>query len=106
MEPESQPAVEKVPLAAPAPAANPANTLHHARPARQEGRDFDWVFIGPQGLRAGWSIVLFCAMYYFFRTVVGSLFLAAGLVSETSSDSAAVLLGERFPFLPCSALPR
>jgi hypothetical protein len=100
MEPELQPAVKKAPLAAPAPAANPAKTLHSARPAGQQARDFDWIFIGPQGLRAGWSIVLFVAMYYFFRMVVGSLFFAAGLVSESGSDSAAaVLVGELIPFL-------
>ena len=100
MEPKLQPAVEKVPLAAPAPAATPPNTLENTPPSRQEVRDFDWVFIGPQGLRAGWSILVFASLYYFFRLIIGSLFFAAGLVSETNSDSAgAVLLGEMIPFL-------
>ncbi len=99
MEPEAQPAVEKVPLAAPASVAEPARqaakTLHDGR----ELRDFEWAFIGPHGLRAGWSIVLFAALYYLFRSVVGTLFFAAGLVSETNGDSAAaVLVGELIPF--------
>jgi hypothetical protein len=99
MEPEAQPAVEKVPPAAPAPVADPARQAAGTPQDARELRDFEWAFIGPHGLRDGWSILLFASLYYLFRSVIGTLFFAAGLVSETNSDSAAaVLVGELIPF--------
>ena len=99
MEPEAQPAVEKVPLAAPAPVADPARQAARTPQDARELRDFEWAFIAPHGLRAGWSILLFAALYYLFRSVVGTLFFAAGLVGESNGDSAAaVLVGELIPF--------
>jgi hypothetical protein len=91
MQPELQPAVEETPQAAPAvDAPQPA-----PRPSPRQARDFDWVFIGPHGLRAGWSILLFAGLYYLFREVIGTLFFAAGLVHDTPVDSAgAFLVGE------------
>jgi hypothetical protein len=100
MDPELQPAVEKAPLAAVAPVADPARQPASAPQGARELRDFDWAFIGPHGLRAGWSILLFASLYYLFRSVVGTLFFAAGLVSESNNQSAAaVLVGELIPFL-------
>ncbi|MGB8028178.1 MAG: CPBP family intramembrane glutamic endopeptidase [Terracidiphilus sp.] len=99
MQPESQPVVEE------APPATPADGSRHSAPPRE--RDFDWVFIGPHGLRAGWSVLLFAGLYYLFREVVGTLFFAAGLIHEALADSAgAVLVGEFVPFLSliCAAL--
>jgi membrane protease YdiL (CAAX protease family) len=92
MEPELRPAVEEE--SQPAPTPNPA-----PHPSPQHDRDFDWVFIGPHGLRAGWSILLFAALYYLFREVIGTLFFATGLVHDTPADSAAaVLVAELVPF--------
>ena len=85
MEPELRPAVEEE--SQPAPTPNPA-----PHPSPQHDRDFDWVFIGPHGLRAGWSILLFAALYYLFREVIGTLFFATGLVHDTPADSAAAVL--------------
>ena len=92
MEPELRPAVEEE--SQPAPTPNPA-----PHPSPQHDRDFDWVFIGPHDLRAGWSILLFAALYYLFREVIGTLFFATGLVHDTPADSAAaVLVAELVPF--------
>ncbi len=69
-------------------------------PELSEHRGFDWVLIGPRGLRAGWSILLFAAMYYLFRLVVGTVFFTVGLVSDTSDNSAiSMLSGELIPLL-------
>jgi hypothetical protein len=94
MEPELQPAVEEH-----RPAF--AEEAGHLPPAPlQHGRDFDWVFIGPHGLRVGWSILLFAGLYYLFREVVGTLFFMAGLIHDSPADSAAgVLIEELVPFL-------
>jgi membrane protease YdiL (CAAX protease family) len=86
MEPESHPEVEGVPATSP----------HVPRPHR----DLDSVFIGPYGLRAGWSILLFAGLYYLLREIIGTLFYAAGLIHDTPPDSAgAVLIAEFVPFL-------
>ncbi|MGA2909732.1 MAG: hypothetical protein ABSE36_18680, partial [Terracidiphilus sp.] len=89
MKPELQPAMdEQRPTSADAAPRSP-------QPSPQHGRDFDWVFIGPQGLRVGWSLLLFAGLYYLSREVVGALFFAAGLIHDTPADSAgAVLIGE------------
>jgi membrane protease YdiL (CAAX protease family) len=74
------------------PPAIPGSPQHH--------RDLDSVLIGPHGLRAGWSILLFAALYYFFREIVGTFFYAAGLIHDTPPDSAgAVSIAEFVPFL-------
>jgi uncharacterized protein len=89
MEPHPQPAVED------------------SHPTPHPHRDLDTVFIGPHGLRIGWSILLFAALYYLFREIIGTLFYAAGLIHDTPPDSAsAVLIAEFVPFLAlvCAAL--
>ena len=69
-------------------------------PAPRPHRDLDSIFFGPHGLRAGWCILLFAALYYLFREVIGTLFYAAGLIHDTPPDSAgAVLIAEFVPFL-------
>jgi membrane protease YdiL (CAAX protease family) len=94
MEPELKPAMDEQ---RPAPAGVSPRSPH---PAPPHDRDFDWVFIGPHGLRVGWCLLLFAGLYYLFREVVGTLFFAAGLVHDTPADSAAaVLIGELVPFL-------
>jgi hypothetical protein len=71
----------------------------HSRNGR-ERNSFDWFFVGPNGLRAGWSILLFYGIFYFFRLFVGSVFFSAGLIGETMDNSARfVLIAELIPFL-------
>jgi len=69
----------------------------------RQTREPDWIeriFVGPQGLRAGWSILLFYGMYYVFRVVLGTIFFSTGLVGETMDDSAgAILIEDLIPFL-------
>ena len=61
---------------------------------------FDWIFIGPEGLRAGCSILLFYGLYWLFRIVVGTIFYGAGLVGDTVGDSApSVFFVELIPFI-------
>jgi len=100
METENQPSPSQEPSVASAAAAEPGCEPAATPLREQERHDFDWFLIGPQGLRAGWSILLFTALYYVFRMVVGILFFTFGLVSENSGISAAsVLVGEMIPLL-------
>ena len=55
-------------------------------------RDFDWILIGPHGLRAGWSILLFAATFYLFRLVLETACYAAGLVDESSAHTPAGMM--------------
>ena len=69
MEPENQPP------ATAAPAANhaePVVTPGSPEPASAEEpyRGLRWIFIGPQGLRAGWSVAIFFLLFYPFNFVI------------------------------------
>ncbi|HEY1766957.1 MAG TPA: CPBP family intramembrane glutamic endopeptidase [Terracidiphilus sp.] len=58
------------------------------------------VFIGPDGLRAGWSVLLAYCLFYLFRLVIGTFFVSAGLVDDDSGFRAtSALLLEMIPFL-------
>lgn len=77
MEPENQPQPHQEPLPETAPEANPSPEPPALKP---ESRQFAWsrrVFIGPQGLRAGWSAVMFIILSILFLmamvTIVGAL---------------------------------
>jgi uncharacterized protein len=62
---------------------------------------FDRVFVGPHGLRAGWSILLFYLIYYYIlRNVIGTVFFTVGLVGDSIDGSAySVLMAELIPLL-------
>ena len=65
-----------------------------------EPHGFEWFLVGPHGLRVGWSILLFYLMYHLFRIIVGTIFYSAGLIGETSDDSASsVIIAELIPFI-------
>lgn len=66
---------------------------------QKEPRDFDWIFVGPHGLRAGWSILTFYLLYYLFRVVVATIFYSAGLIGENIDGSPRIVLTtELIPF--------
>jgi uncharacterized protein len=97
MEPELQHRIEETP---PASALGPAQEPENHPQARFSEDFFDSIFIGPHGLRAGWSILLFYAMYYIFRILIGTVFYSAGLIGETVDASASgVLILELIPFI-------
>jgi uncharacterized protein len=92
MEPGLQPDVkspaENRSSAGPDPMRQPAITRHDAyKPDR-----FESILVGPEGLRAGWSILLFAASFYFFRLILGTILFSTGLVGEPGVDSAASVL--------------
>lgn len=95
-----QPKVEEPPEAAsilpPEAAHEPGTDWRRAnRPD-----SFDWFLIGPRGLRAGWSILIFAAAFYFFEMFIGTIIFSLGLVDEKGIDSVAfILLGEFSAFL-------
>jgi hypothetical protein len=45
------------------------------------------LLVGPQGLRAGWSILLFVAAFYLFRLIVQNVLFAAGVIRGVNIES-------------------
>jgi uncharacterized protein len=94
MTPE-QPGSAEEPAPAPALPPTPESGNHFSAPDRE---GFDWIFIGPHGLRVGWSILFFYVLYYVFRVVIATIYFATGLVGETMDDSAPfILITESIP---------
>ena len=99
MEPELQRRIDEAPPV-PSGAPEPPPEPQKYQQIRRGERDFDWIFMGPEGLRAGWSILLFYGMYFIFREVIGTVFYETGLIGETLDSSArTVFLVELIPFL-------
>ncbi|MDE3188493.1 MAG: CPBP family intramembrane metalloprotease [Acidobacteriota bacterium] len=99
MEPEDQPSMPET-----APAVQTLDEQHwpDSPPpsAPDEYRGLRWVFIGPGGLRAGWSVPLFTFLFILFSWFVGSALSRAHLIGRKASFTAtAALFGELVPFL-------
>ena len=99
MEPEDQPSMPET-----APAVHTLDEQHwpDSPPPSEpdEYRGLLWAFIGPGGLRAGWSVPLFAFLIILFSWLVESAFLRAHLVSrKTGFTAIAALFGELVPFL-------
>ena len=63
-------------------------------PTPPEQGDPLWLILGPQGLRAGWSILLFVVLLYLFANVIGTILSSVvrglfhvGLEGETAGSS-------------------
>ena len=90
MEPELQrPAAEDQPAAFRSAKDSPQGP---EEPQAHELRGFEWVLVGPHGLRTGWSVLLFSSMYYLFRMILGTIFYSAGLVGDTNDATAPAVL--------------
>jgi uncharacterized protein len=44
----------------------------------------EWIFLGPDGLRAGWSILFAYCLFYLFRLVLGTFVAASGLIGDSN----------------------
>jgi uncharacterized protein len=82
MEPENQPLSNPL-----LPENNPGSALTpqpaELSPAEEPQRGVRWVFIGPQGLRAGWSVLLFLIFFIALNVGIDYAFLHAHLISRT-----------------------
>jgi len=63
-------------------------------------RDLNWIWLGPHGLRAGWSILLAYILFYLFRLAFGTIFVTANLLGQPGDYAAgSVAVWELIPFL-------
>jgi membrane protease YdiL (CAAX protease family) len=96
--PETHTATPEVPAAYAAIEAGATQPVAAQQPA--ETRFLLWVLLGKQGLRAGWSVVLFVLLFGLFFTGVGFVFVKLNLVDQKNHFTAsAALFGELIPFL-------
>jgi uncharacterized protein len=84
----------------PALTPEPPAPASSAEPTPPSGRGLEWVFLGPSGLRAGWSILFAYCLFYLFRLVLGTFVTAFGLVSDSNDLTPGyVALVESIPFV-------
>jgi CAAX protease family protein len=100
MEPESQPTIEEQAPPVHSPSEESWPDPATPDPAPMPYRGLRWIFVGSQGLRAGWSVVIFIPLLIFFSAVVGKLVSSLHLVGKHVGFSATVaLVGEVVVFL-------
>jgi membrane protease YdiL (CAAX protease family) len=84
MEPEIQPPLrEGPPAAADASAARASETVAPSL-AEQILRRVNWTFLGSQGLRAGWSILIFSVLLFLFASAAGFVLVPLHLVDPAT----------------------
>jgi hypothetical protein len=95
MEPESQPEQPQAPIA-----PNEVSALFAPDP---EYRGLRWVFIGGQGLRAGWSAAIFFILWALFTITLGTVATAIARhiphVKSSNLTPTTMLIGEVILFL-------
>jgi len=100
MEPEAQPAARREePVHADLNGVGPHAPLASGSHSRGT-RGLDWIVNGSQGMRAGWSVAIFVALYRLFSMIVGNL--AVGLypaVVRYDFSPSTALISEAVPFL-------
>jgi uncharacterized protein len=96
MEPEIDPQ-------APNPTAGPNAPLTPATlpPGGPEApyNDLKWIFVGPRGLRAGWSFLIFFALLIGFMAGLGFLFARLHLVSRGAFTPKTAIFSELFQLI-------
>ncbi len=58
------------------PLGQPPPHLPYLKMETASGGDFGWIFLGNNGLRAGWSVLLFVCLIYPFATIFGTILAA------------------------------
>jgi hypothetical protein len=98
MEPEIRPPVPETP---PVEAAG-SSELGSEPPAEEahEIHDLYWVLAGSQGLRAGWSLLIFAVLYRLFSRMVGTLVIELfPAITRFDFSPTYALIGEMIPLL-------
>jgi uncharacterized protein len=100
MEPEAQPPASEVLPTETAPEAPIPSSPIPDPPDPWETRAVRWVFLGSQGLRAGWSALIFIILFILFAAGVGFTFFHFHLVDKKSDFTASTaFFGELISFL-------
>lgn len=97
MEPERQPETEsKVTDQIAAIDAPDATAVVGAEEPEAPYRGLKWIFIGPEGLRAGWSVLIFFTLLFGFIAGLGYLFASLHLISKGAITPRTAIFSELF----------
>ena len=101
MEPEVQPPASEVPPAETAVEAPILSSPEPDAPDPWETRAIRWVFLGSQGLRAGWSALIFIILFLLFAAGVAVTLVHFHLVDAKSTvfTASSAFFGELISFL-------
>jgi len=93
----------------PAPAASPAGTTADTAgsheplspaPDLPELHDLHWALVGTQGLRAGWSLLIFVLLYRMFNLFLGTIAIQIDPeIARSDFSPGMALIGELIPLL-------
>jgi membrane protease YdiL (CAAX protease family) len=105
----ADPVIDPVPAGAPQTEAagnsgaendHPGPNLFSASPENHEPRDLAWYFSGGQGLRAGWSVLIFYVLYRIFMLILGTVAIAIDpAITRFVFSPDIALIGELIPFV-------
>jgi len=98
MEPEI-PSPSSTPELAELPLAGPANTDLLSGPPQEPYRALKWIFIGPQGLRAGWPALIFLVLLAAFGSGFGFIFIKLHLITRGGFTPSNAFFSELFQVL-------
>jgi hypothetical protein len=98
MEPEIQPLPPEAP---PTPAdVTLSQEIYAPAPEAKLPRGLRWTFLGSQGLRAGWSVLIFAILFLLLATGVGYAFVHLHLIGKrTDFTASTAFFGELSAFL-------
>lgn len=82
MEPEDDPSTPETGSLTPAPQQNDFTPPAPPEEPEQPYRGLKWMFIGPHGLRAGWSAPLFVILLFLFASGLAIVFMAFHLITR------------------------
>jgi membrane protease YdiL (CAAX protease family) len=107
MDPADQSVAPEIPSGPPeSQPADDAGSIRQAEPVSVEKdpgetRALRWVFLGSEGLRAGWSVLAFVILFALFASGVGFTFYHLHLVNDKKGDFTAsnAFFGELISFL-------
>ncbi|HUE22907.1 MAG TPA: CPBP family glutamic-type intramembrane protease [Bryobacteraceae bacterium] len=99
--PEIRPAILDPSSAESAPGTSASLEPVPASPEPLETRILLRILLGPQGLRAGWSVALFVVLLILFSGIAGFIFVALHIIDPNSRQftAAGELFNHLFPFL-------
>lgn len=100
MEPEPQQNIDsQEPVPVPQLAAPLAPVTIEPDAPEEPYRGLKWIFIGPDGLRSGWSVIIFFALLIGFMSALGFLFARLHLITRGGFTPRSAIFSELFQLI-------
>jgi len=91
---------DRFPPTTPPETSEPASTAAATMPSAPATTGLHWIFAGPDGIRAGWRLLMFVAIAAVFAMILAMpLFLFSWRPASGRSGPVSTILGDAIPFL-------